>query len=340
MVKSIGQLTNKVVLRGTSNIIPLLFKHINMQERNINHDYLRNSVSELFGERVGYMKIDPIEEGFSNRAYKLSLIRKDEVENYFIKEIEDQREYLLYTELICPMGISAPQVYGILRDGIAQFLLMEHVDHVKTRWEDEKAYYDSIDLLIKKDQLARSNWSIIKKSPLVNNGIDYGKIIRNVSKIHEGRNMGIHSSYNSLSDYLQRSEKKLMYMQHMLSSEGTLTMCHNDFHLNNVIFSRTNGKVYLIDWTKPSVGSVFIDLAKMVNIAPDKYQRNLIEYYEQRLTPEKFNELYPLAEAYDHLGVISWVVDAVKARKKEILQFINFDQKSGRLIQILSGISI
>ena len=36
------------------------------------------------------------------------------------------------------------------------------------------------------------------------------------------------------------------------------------------------------------------------------------------MAPEKLDELYPLAEAYDHLGVISWVVDAVKSRKEEV----------------------
>lgn len=311
-----------------------------MRERNINHDYLQNSASEFFGERVRFVKIDPIDEGFSDNAYKLSLIKGDKTETYFLKEIEDQKEYLVYSELICPMGIPTPQVYGILTDSSHSFLLMECVDHTKTRWEDARAYFDSLDLLTKKDQLARSNLSVIINSPLVDKGVDYDRIIRNVSKIGEGKDMGIHGSYRSLSDYLQTSEKKLMFMQHMLSSQGTLTMCHNDFHLNNVIFSSTDTKAYLIDWTKPSIGSVFIDLAKMVNIAPDKCRRSLIEYYEQRMAPERADELYPLAEAYDHLGVISWAVDAVKSRKDEVLQYIDFDYKSSRLIQVLAEISI
>lgn len=311
-----------------------------MRARNTSHDYLQNLVSEFFGERVRFVKIDPIEEGFSGKAHRLSLIKGDKTETYFLKEIEDQKEYLVYSELICPLGIPAPRVYGILRDASHSFLLMEYIDHVKTQWDDEKAYFNSLDLLIKKDQLARSNWTIIRKSPLVYDGVDYNRIIRNVLKISEGKDMGIHGSYSSLNGYLQRSERRLMCMQRMLSSQGTLTMCHNDFHLNNVIFSRTNNQACLTDWTKPSIGSAFIDLAKLVNIAPDKCQRSLIEYYEERIAPEKADELYPLAEAYDHLGVISWAVDAVKSRKDEVLQYIDFDYKSRRLTEILDGVSI
>lgn len=311
-----------------------------MRERGIDQNHLQGSISEFFGEKVDLAKIDPIEEGFSSSAYKLSLMRGGKTEDYFLKRIEDQLELMVYSELIFPLGISAPRVYGILTDSSQSFLLMEYVDHAKPQWEDESAYFSSLDLLIEKDQLARDKWSTVRKNPLVYNGVNYNRIIRNVFKISEGKKMGIHNSYGNLSDYLQRSERKLRYMKHMLSSRGTLTLCHNDFHLNNVVFSKTPHKAYLIDWTKPSTGSVFIDLAKMVNIAPDKCQKNLIEYYEQKMVPERVDELYPLAEAYDHLGVISWAVDAVKSQREEVLQYIDFDFKSRRLIQVLAGISI
>ncbi len=79
-----------------------------MRERDINRDYLQNSAAELFGEKVRCIKIDPIEEGFSGKAYKLSLIRRHGAEDYFLKEIEDQKEHLVYTELIHPIGLPAP----------------------------------------------------------------------------------------------------------------------------------------------------------------------------------------------------------------------------------------
>lgn len=307
--------------------------------KNTNVDYLSNSISKLLGKRISFLKIERTEKGFSDKVYKLFVSAKGTVETYFFKEVENQSDYLFYKEVVCAIGIPTPYIYGVLSLNSKTYILMEYIESFKTKWNDEQMYLKAIDLLIEKDLLVQNNWKKIKQSKLVKKEVSYNRIIRDISRIHKGKELKIHPSYNELSGFLIKNKSRLKYIQNILSNRGKLTLCHNDFHLNNVIFSKTNNKVYLIDWKDPNIGSVFIDLAKIVNNTPQKFQLDLLKYYKNKIQTKDFNYLYPIAEAYDHLGVLSWAVKTVKVRKIKVLKYIDYSYKTKRIIQVVSNFS-
>jgi len=295
-------------------------------------------ISKLLGKRISFLKIDSIEEGFSDKSYRLIVSANGAVETYFLKEVENELEYLFYKEVVCAIGIPIPYVYGVFSLDSRTYMLMEYVESTKTKWDDKRRYLESIDLLVEKDLLVRDNWKKVKQSKFIKKGVSYERIILDISRINKGKELKIHGSYNELSEFLRRNKFRMRYMQNILSNRGSLTLCHNDFHLNNVIFSKTNNKTYLIDWKNPNIGSVFIDLAQMVNVAPKKYQRDILKYYKSKIQTKEFEYIYPIAEAYDHLGVLSWVVIAIKTRKTEVPEHIDFSYKTNRFIKIVANL--
>lgn len=296
-------------------------------------------VSKLLGKRINISNFDPTEEGFSDKTYRITVSSNSFLETYFIKEIKNDLEYLLYKKVVCKIGIPTPHVYGIFSLESKTFMLMEYIKSYKTKWNDKKRYLKAIDLLVKKDLLVKDNWKLITQSKLISKNVNYQRMIRDISRIHEGKEMDIHSSYVELSKFLRRNEDKIKYIHNTLSNKGKLTLCHNDFHLTNVIFPKNDKDIYLIDWKDPNIGSVFIDLTRIINVAPKFYRRGLINYYKSKVKTKEFEYLYPVAEAYDHLGVLSWVVIAVKAQKTKVLKFVDFNHKATRIKQVVSNLS-
>jgi len=304
-----------------------------------NIDNLSFGLSKILGKKFDYLKINRIDEGFSEKSYKLIVSSGNQIESYFLKEIENESEYLFYKEIVYVIGIHTPRIYGALPLDSRTYMLMEYIESFKTKWNDKQRYLKAIDLLIEKDLLVQNNWEKINQSHFVNKKVSYNMIIRDISRINEGEKMKIHISYDELSEFLGRNKSRMKYIRNILSIRGMLTLCHNDFHLNNVILSKTNNKVYLIDWKNPNIGSVFIDLAKIVNNAPQKFQQELLEYYKIKVKTIDFEYLYPIAEAYDHLGVLSWAVKAVKAQKTKVLKYVDYNYKCKRIIKVISNLS-
>ena len=308
-------------------------------ENMIEFDYFSDKVSGLLKKRIDSLKIERIKEGFTGKSYRLITSSKRIVETYFLKEIENKPEYYFYKNIVFEIGIPTPYIYGVFSLDSKTYMLMEYIESFKTRWNDKQRYLKAIDLLIEKDLLVQNNWKRIKQSKLVSKEVSYKRMIRDISGIHEGKKLKIHRSYDELSEFLGRNKSRMKYIQNILSNRGKLTLCHNDFHLNNAIFSKTNNRVYLIDWKDPNIGSIFIDLAKIVNNTPQKFQLDLLKYYKSKVQTKDFEYLYPIAEAYDHLGVLSWAVNVVKARKTKVLKYIDYSYKTKRIIQVISNLS-
>lgn len=297
------------------------------------------SISKLLGKSIKSIKIERIKKGFSDKSYRLIISTNGVIETYFLKEIENKSESIFYKKVVFAVGIPTPQLYGVLSLDSKTYMLTEYIESLKTRWNVKQRYFRAIDLLIEKDLLVQINWKKIKQSKFVKSEVSYNRIIQDISRIHEGKKLKIHSSYNKLSRFLISNKFKMRYVQNILSNRGKLTLCHNDFHLNNLIFSKIGKRVYLIDWKDPNIGSVYIDLATIVNNAPREYQLDLLKYYKSKVQTKAFNYLYPIAEAHDHLGVLSWAVKAAKTQKTRVLKYIDYGYKTKRIIQAILNLS-
>jgi hypothetical protein len=73
------------------------------------------------------------------------------------------------------------------------------------------------------------------------------------------------------------------------------------------------GELRVVDWTCPSIGSVFIDLATLVHVAPTDLQGELIERYRVELQQDWCQEAWLAAQAHVHLSILQWMVDALRS---------------------------
>jgi len=123
----------------------------------------------------------------------------------------------------------------------------------------------------------------------------------------------MHAAITNKFASLVASNEERYKKQFKLLNQGLLTINHNDLCENNILFGtgKYRGKIYIIDWTCPSIGSICIDLVELVKNTPLDLQSKLIQKYRTQIDFDNFEAIYTATSELNDLSHLSWVIKGV-----------------------------
>ncbi len=67
-----------------------------------------------------------------------------------------------------------------------------------------------------------------------------------------------------------------------------------------------------MDWTYPAIGTVCIDLATLLHVAPATHRDRLIARYRAQRPVQDFDSIYTAARVHVNLAILEWMSDAIR----------------------------
>jgi aminoglycoside phosphotransferase (APT) family kinase protein len=284
---------------------------------------LREPLSELLEFEVRGVESKFKGSGFSGGVFRIDVVDTGGPQRPFIlKKVPDSREYDFYRDVLAPYGLDSPEIYGLVESEGHRFLVIEHVPHDDPDWGDPKRYQWAIDWLIRKDRNAGRRLDEIASLSYVR-PFEAGHGEERLRPIGEACREGVDRLLDgSFAAVLEANAARVGEWTTLLR-RGPQTVTHNDFQLLNVVIGKEEreGELYVIDWTHPSIGSVCIDLATLVQVAPDELQAELIERYRWQAWTDgdDFEEIFEAARGHVNLSILTWMIDALQEGQTEVV---------------------
>ncbi len=228
--------------------------------------------------------------GFSKNVYKIKFLNKAKKLSVAIKKLSLD-DLFFYKNILEKYKLNAFKLSGSYKEKDDVWIISEWVDSKKI--DETKIYKMMVAWLIKKDKIFTKNHKLVKNT--FNRGDKWwGMISKNKhSKILPPK------MYNKIL-----SLNKNWHEINLVLKTSPQTICHNDFEPKNTLVSK-NDKFYVFDWSKPSIGSLFIDLARLVNTAPLSLKENIINGYRKNFNTDNFDFLLETARKRDYLSVFA-----------------------------------
>jgi hypothetical protein len=247
------------------------------------------------------------QHGHASNVHRVTLAARGEApRELIIKKLDDPTYMAFYRDVLRPLDLNSPAMYGEIASDGEQFAVMEFISHRPTRWHERGDYERSIDWLVMKDRLFAREGERVASLPCIRGNWLIEQDF--VGPLERGARAGLHARLGPA--LISRAQEVLAASAASLDAEPH-TLCHNDFQLQNVLFAagcRDDG-LFVIDWTWPHVGSRCIDLAMLVHTAPQEMTGQLISRYESQLPMQQFAERLATVRRFFALVVLANMIE-------------------------------
>ncbi len=267
-----------------------------------------SKIAGLFNSSLSSYSIDFQTEGSSGKVFRLSLLLKTgEVHDLIIRpEIPEFKEF--YEKILLSYKLDYPQVYGFLTHNYEFFVIQKYISHEYADYTSTRHYYVALEWLIKKDRVLQGN---IEK--LSNHALPYLHIKKfyglrewygEIFKSFESKNCPLINE--PLINSLQVSTNLFEESLYTLENSKNKTIIHGDLSLHNFLFTNI-GETFVIDWTQPRIGSVAVDLASIIDSAPNNLKKELFRIYQDSFSTEDIDAEYKKAVKIRNLSYFAWM---------------------------------
>lgn len=278
-------------------------------------DLMRQAVSEMLTIDLQRLQFDFEGRGYSRDVFRV--IGQDasgQEYRLLLKGLSDLTPYHLYHDVLVPYELNSPRMFGTFDRGDAHYVLMEYIPHEPPDWVDIDKYRMAIDWLARKDHVAERHWDRIAALPYLE-PFDMGTFESRLPAMRRACDDRVDPLIcASLLDVLESNRRRFDKAAECIR-RGPQTVTHNDFQMLNILFGTgpKRGRMYVIDWTHPALGSVAVDLATLIHVAPPRHRAELIgRYLEARPVPD-FDCIFPAAQLHVHLSILNWMIDALRS---------------------------
>ena len=287
------------------------------QERFVQRSHLEPAevslrLSELLRVPVREL-ISKFSAGQSGNVHRVQFRGASEVpRTVVLKKVESTFEYEFYRQILEPLGLDAPKAHGHVVTSSGLFLVMDYVAHEPTRWADHDKFRTAARWLANKDRLVHENFKRVLNTGLLKFARHRPPLQDCIEDAIDIVRKGVeHKVSPLLSPLLLQGLVQRRQLLHRLAADiftkSRLTICHRDFHLQNVLFPLDNpSMVYVIDWSNPEVDSVCVDLARFVLLAPPPIRAELVAIYRSHVDFDGFEERYRQTESVMTLLQFAW----------------------------------
>lgn len=268
---------------------------------------LQDALAGLLGvevRRVIYMS----RKGYAQQVHHVQLwTTTDGPIDLVVKELDDPSSIAFYEDVLVPFQLDAPPLYGTMQVDSVEFLVEEFIPHTPTNLQDQRHYECAVDWLLKKDAIASRNLPRLKTLDSIHPfflGVDCWAEL-----LDRGAEVELHPALTS--ELIPRICDQMAHWEDCLASTKQ-TLRHNDFQLQNILLCghQPDEMLYVIDWTCPNIGSVYIDFAMLLHTAPSEFKSCLIERFVSRHECDRIDEGLRSAEAHVALSVLVNLVEA------------------------------
>jgi len=200
-----------------------------------------------------------------------------------LKQVPDTAAFAFYTDVLRPLDLDSPRMYGVVEVDGQRFLVMERVPQLKGIPVEQKLE-DGIRWLLKKDHAIRARLRQTAAHLSVTPSARDAAIPGWVAAVERGlaRRRGLLIA-GRLTRLLVDHGHVLRELDRVLVTETPLTVSHNDLHPDNLLVSASpRRRLFVVDWL-PSVDSILIDLVTLVREVKGKTRERLIGQYRSEM---------------------------------------------------------
>ncbi len=282
------------------------------QKTFLNNKQLVNFFRKLLKKEVLKIKVSFQDKGYSGNVNRIDVITSDNQKLMFILKKDDEYDLIgLYKNVLVPYSLNHPKVFGKISIDSKPFILLQYIPYLKSPW-NESHYFKAIEWLIKKDNILKNNITLLKglrfiREKAKNQVNDY------IDLINRGAKEKVHPIITTKFASSVNKKTKKYHEQFKLQNNGLLTLSHNDLCENNILFGKGSYKdrLYIIDWTYPSIGSICTDLVELVKNTSKSLRAKLIKLYRSRIDFDEFEITYKATKDLNDLSYLSWVIKGV-----------------------------
>ena len=234
-----------------------------------------------------------------------------------LKKVDSTFEYDFYRQILEPLRLDAPKAHGHVVTSSGRFLVMDYVAHEPTRWTDHNKFRTAVRWLAHKDRLVHENFQSVLDTRLLKFSPDRPPLQDSIEDAIDIVRMGVEQKVSPLlSPLLLQGLERRRQLLHRLAADiftkSRLTICHRDFHLQNVLFPLENPAVVkVIDWSNPEIDSVCLDLSRFVLLAPPPIRAELVATYRSHVNFDGFEERYRQTESVMTLLQFAWSISVI-----------------------------
>jgi thiamine kinase-like enzyme len=291
----------------------------------MNTDTIKTSLSRLL--HMNIQEITPLFEsaGYSGNAQKIMTVdERKQKRTLLLKRVFDASDYQFYQEVLRPYDLNAPEMFGIISIADTSFLVSDYIPHQPAEWQNFYKFRRAVEWLVKKDTIAAHNLEKLKACASVQ------KTVRNhiqewLACISKGVEMQVHPLLTGkfLSHLLYHEIHFQQARSLLLQKQQTIN--HNDFQMYNILFGiDEREEISIIDWSGPNIGSVCVDLAKLLIVAPARFGPAITEHYRSHISFEGFHEILEAALLLTKLTIFAWMLEMLIKGRPEAISFPQF----------------
>jgi thiamine kinase-like enzyme len=258
-------------------------------------------IEKLLSCKIEEIELEYQTEGSTGGVYKISIYSEDSNKDMLLKSIENLEYLNFYNDILKKEDLNHPQIFGEIVIDTDKFLLMEWVNTSRLAWAKDD-YFLALKWLVNKDKIFTSS---------INNLQKYEYIFQRQNYLQDLMNERVKVLTQSEMKYpkiFPIKVKKLLDLSNSLLdslSSEPLTLVHSDFCKNNILINHLN-QLYVIDWTGPFVGSVGLDLAKILNDSPSEFREEMINLYVELTGFKEITKTIERVRLNELISHINW----------------------------------
>jgi len=276
---------------------------------------MARQLAELLSTTVATLEARPQPWGASGALYALTFAdAQGAARRLVLKQVPDTAAFAFYTDVLRPLDLDSPRMYGVVEVDGQRFLVMERVPQLKGIPVEQKLE-DGIRWLLKKDHAIRARLRQTAAHLSVTPSARDAAIPGWVAAVERGlaRRRGLLIA-GRLTRLLVDHGHVLRELDRVLVTETPLTVSHNDLHPDNLLVSASpRGRLFVVDWL-PSVDSILIDLVTLVREVKGKTRERLIGQYRSEMDFPGFDRALRAASL---LAALEWLADLLSGEMGE-----------------------
>lgn len=268
---------------------------------------LVEKLEALLGAKVSSCKLDYISSGYTGGVYSVGLAHPGRTDtNCIIKRIYGSDEWTIYGDFLEPYKLNSPAYLGKIDIQGDIYIVMEKISPNPEITHDEWLQAASA-WLAEKDRTCLKNLSKLRQIESIKKELNRGDKWWPI--MEECARSGRYPEINAKTYKKIEAQRDTLERYVDLLHKGPQTVIHNDFQKRNTLYGR-NGKLYVIDWSGPCIGSVAVDLARLIAANP-KLHHELLGSYLECIRVDNLDTLLHMARFRNAISIFTWMCKAI-----------------------------
>ena len=288
-------------------------------------DWASRMISRLLEADVHVRGVAQEPSGYSGGAFRFVVRTESGARtDLLLKRVPDANVFRFHEDVLAPFALNSPRMLGAFHreneNYNEHYVVMEYIPHAEPDWGDFERYRRAVDWLARRDALLERHLDSVASLdyiepfalPALEPILDRARRAARAGLDPLISDSLVHSLEDA-NEWIRRAGRWLFH--------GPQTVTHNDFQMLNILFATGDraGELYVVDWTYPAIGSVCIDLATIVHVAPPEFRRKLIHRYLAARPVTDFPSIFAAAQAHVHLSILEWMIDAMESGQRHAI---------------------